>query len=529
MIRTYLSKRPVLILAIACLIQWALLFAITTPAWDATFYYAYARSVVFDGDLKIDNDLRLSYPTTAPDFAAKQLDQDKLETGRVASPFAIGSSLIWLPWLATLRLGASLAQSAGILPDTLNGYEWYFTAGLATLSMLLGWLAHWIGYRIARVENGRFSALAAALTVLFASPLIYYQYREPLYSHATSAFVTALVTLTWWRSYQKLPGNRQGILLGGLIGLAALVRWQHLVYLVLPAVSTAWWWFSSPGPEKKARLWPTARYLLFVGFAALALLSLQLVQWRVFYGTWLTVPQGSAYVDWRAPFWQPVLFSTFRGILPWMPLIPLAVLGLLSMIRRKPALIVPLLLVLLLETYVNSSTRDWFGGAGFGPRRYTSELVILVLGYAGLIQAIPGRLRSLAALAAGIVLALHQWILLRFGLLERIGGRNLSMYPTYEWIDGTYGEFFRQVSGHLADLIRAPFDFLVLPGSPIRFLSIDIFPIQHIAALVATLIFILLAWQLGRWLSSRIRSSWVFIGLTAVIIIAADIWLLVWG
>jgi hypothetical protein len=529
MIRKYLLQRTTLLLAIACLVQWALLFAITTPAWDATFYYAYARSVVFDGDLQIENDLQLSYPTTAPDFAAKRMDQDKLETGRVASPFALGSSLIWMPWLAVLRLAAEIGQLFGVVPEGISGYEWYFTAGLATLSMLLGWLSHWIGYRIARVENGRFAALAAALTVLFASPLIYYQYREPLYSHATSAFVTGLVTLTWWRTYRTLPGSRQGVLLGGLIGLAALVRWQHLVYLALPAVSTAWWGFSSAGEERRAKLWPAVRYMLFVGAAALALLSIQLVQWRVFYGTWLTVPQGSAYVDWGAPFWQPVLFSTFRGILPWMPLIPLAVIGLVLMARRKPGLVIPLLLVLLLETYVNSSTRDWFGGAGFGPRRYTSELVILILGYAGLLQAIPERLRTLVAVAAGLVLALHQWILLRFGLLEDIGGYNLSMYPTYEWVDGSYSTFFQAVSDHLRDMVQAPFDFFVLPGSPIRFLSIDVFPIRHLVALVATMLFVLFAWQFGRSFGKRIQGSWLVVGVTAVLIIAADIWLLIWG
>jgi hypothetical protein len=254
-----------------------------------------------------------------------------------------------------------------------------------------------------------------------------------------------------------------------------------------------------------------------------------LVQWRVFYGTWLTVPQGSAYVDWRAPFWEPVLFSTFRGILPWMPLIPLAVLGLLAMARRKPGLVVPLLLVLLLETYVNSSTRDWFGGAGFGPRRYTSELVILIVGYAGLIQLLPGLLRRPLAVVAGLGLALHQWILLRYGLLERIGGRNLSMYPTYEWIDGSYAAFAQEVGRHLADMVRTPFDFFVLPGSPLRFLSIDIWPIRHLAALIATLIFVWLLWQTGRWLGKRIGRSWVFVGLAAVLVLAADIWLLFWS
>jgi hypothetical protein len=522
-------RRPAFILAAVCLIQWALLFAVTTPAWDAAFYYAYARSIVFDGDLRIDNDLQLSYPTTAPDFAAKRLDQERSETGRVVTHFAIGSGLIWLPWLAVLRLGAAAGQTAGFLPPTLTGYEWYFTAGLATLSMLLGWLAHWFGCRMARLEFGRFSALAGTITVLFATPLLYYQYREPLYSHATSAFVTGLVVVVWWRTYQQLPGSRYGVLLGGVIGLAALVRWQHLVYLALPAVSTVWWYFFAPKADSRAKLWPAARYLLIVGLAALAVLSIQLVHWRVIYGTWLTIPQGSSFLDWRAPFWRPLLFSTFRGIIPWMPIIPLAVIGLLVSLRRKAALVIPLLLVLLLEIYVNGSTRDWFAGAGFGPRRFTSELIIIILGYAALLQLVPGRLRRWIALAAGLLLALHQWILLRFGLLERIGGRNLSMAPTFEWVDRSYTAFFQELTAHLNDLVQAPFDFFVFPGSPIHLLSIAAFPIRPLVALAATLFFMLFAWQISRSFGRRIQGSWIFVGTTAVLIIAADIWLLVWG
>ncbi|MFZ0547604.1 MAG: hypothetical protein WAM60_19310 [Candidatus Promineifilaceae bacterium] len=524
-----LLRKPALVLALACLVQWALLFAMTTPAWDAAFYYSYARSIVFDGDLRVDNDLRLSYPTTAADFAAKGLDQVRTETGRVVTPFAVGSGLVWLPWLTVLRLGAALGQAVDRFPASLTGYEWYFTAGLAAFSMALGWLAHWIGYRIGRVTFGRFSALAAALTVLFASPLLYYQYREPLYSHATSAFVTGLVVLVWWRTAKTLPGNRFGVLLGGVIGLAALVRWQHLVYLALPGVSAVWWWFSSSTEERGKRGWPVIRYLLVVGLAALVVLSFQLAHWRVVYGSWLTIPQGNSFIDWRAPFWQPLLFSTFRGILPWMPVLVLAVIGLLVSIRRNGALVVPLLLVLALEFYVNASTRDWFAGAGFGPRRFTSELVIIILGYAGLLQAMPDRFRPLIATAAGVMLGLHQWILLRYGLLEKIGGRTLSMSPNFEWAEGTYSEFFRALSSHFNDLVRAPFDFFVLPGSPIHLLSIGVFPIRQIIILALTLLFMLFLWQVGRWLGKQMRGSWLFVGVSAVLIVTADLWLLIWG
>jgi hypothetical protein len=520
----------VILIGLACLVQWALLLAITTPAWDAAFYYAYARSVVFDGDLEIENDLQLAYPTSAPDFARRGLDEVRTETGRVASPFAVGSSLLWLPWLALLRLVAETGWIGDLSPGNLNGYETLFVAGLATLSMLFGWLAFWIAYGVASAETGRFNGLAATLILLFSTPLLYYLYREPLYSHGTSALVTGLVVLAWWRQYRRRPAVGQALLVGGLIGLAALVRWQHLVYLVLPMTSAAFWWWSLPADERRAGGLQVVGYLVAVGAAALAVFSIQLVQWQLFYGTWLTVPQGGAYVDWRAPFWRPVLFSTFRGLLAWMPVVFWAALGLILQIRRQPRLVVPLLLVLLLETYVNSSTRDWFGGGGFGPRRYTSETVILVIGCAVLLQALRGRIGRPAAMAGGVLLATHQWILLRYGLGEKIGGYIQSMYPTYEWVDESYANFVNQMASHLADIVRTPYDFFVLPGSPISLASRGLSWSPQVTALLSTAIFLLLLWLLGRWLLPRLLSvvagGWSLVLLVAAVILAANWWLL---
>jgi hypothetical protein len=526
--------RPAVILVLACLVQWGLLFAITTPAWDATFYYAYARSLVFDGDLHIENDLRLSYPTTAPDFAAKGLDEVRTETGRVASPFAIGSSLLWLPWLAVARLILESGRLLGLLTGPFTGYEWPFAAVTAVLSTLVGWLAFWIGLRVAAseergvkseergawsVERGGWWAGVAAVTLLFSTPLVYYLYREPLYSHGASAFVTGLCVYAWWR-WRESVAVGPALLIGGLIGLAGLVRWQHVVYLALPAGTALGWWLNQRrskellltdgrdhGRKKTSKGvttndWQVVRYLLLVGLAAAAVFSLQLAQWQLFYGTWLTVPQGGAYVDWRAPFWQPVLFSTYRGLLTWMPVIVPAVGGLMVLARRKPGLAIPLLLVLLLETYVNSSTRDWFGGGGFGPRRYTSELTILIIGYAAFLQALPRPGRAVLAGVLGVALALHQWILLRFGLLEKIGGHNLSMYPTYQWVDGSLGAFGRALAAHLPDL-RHPLDFFVLPGSPLDvILRLHRWPITHVVTLLLAAVFAAGCWWAG-WYGVR--------------------------
>jgi hypothetical protein len=350
--------------------------------------------------------------------------------------------------------------------------------------------------------------VVAAVTLLFSTPLVYYLYREPLYSHGASAFVTGLCVYAWWRWRERMTAG-PALLIGGLIGLAGLVRWQHVVYLALPIGSAVEWWlnqrkrkelFLTDGKDHGRKNWEFIRYLVLVGVAAGVVFLIQLAQWRLFYGTWLTVPQGGAYVDWRAPFWRPVLFSTYRGLLTWMPVVMPAVGGLAWLARRKPGLAIPMLLVLLLETYVNSSTRDWFGGGGFGPRRYTSELTILVVGYAAFLQALPRPGRGVVALLLGLGLGLHQWLLLRYGLVERIGGRNLSMYPTYEWVEGSLAEFGGALAAHLPDL-RAPLDVFVLPGSPLDVvLRLGQWPAVHLAALLVGVGFVAGCWLAGRYL-----------------------------
>ena len=47
-------------------------------------------------------------------------------------------------------------------------------------------------------------------------------------------------------------------------------------------------------------------------------------------------------------------------------------------------LVSPLLIVLVLEIYLRGSVRDWFSAGGYGSRRFSSDLVIFIVGYAGL-------------------------------------------------------------------------------------------------------------------------------------------------
>lgn len=494
------DRSALLVLVAAFLLLWLLLFSLREPTWDAVSYYVFARSVLFDGDLDMGNDFRLSYPTATPDFVAKGFDQDLTITGRVHNQFAIGSALLWLPWLSTLGAVARLIQ----LPGPLTGYERFFVGNVGVLSALLGVAAFWLSYRVARAMTGRWVALASAVTLLAATPLLNYQFRVPIYSHTLSAFATAVCVYVWWRQYQRPAEPGRALLLGGLIGLAALVRWQNALFLLLPLLSAGMWWLGLSAAERHTRWREAAVYLLLVGLGALAVFSLQMSVWKVLSGSFLTIPQGEGFMEWNGSYLMPLLFSPFRGLLAWMPVFFLALIGYIPLLRRSPRLAVPLLAVLLVSIYVNASTRDWFGGAGFGPRRFTSELTILVVGYAAFLELIPARVRKLSSVLLGIGLVFHHWLLLRFGMAERVGGRPLTMTPTFLWEDQPWNEFLQQLGELAQRAVRDLQVFLVFPDSPLDVvLRHQNWPWQHLATLAATGLFVALVALAGWWLVRR--------------------------
>ena len=490
MIRRPWYSSPLLILLALFLLQWLFLQSIREPTWDAVSYYIYARSVVFDRDLQFENDYQLSYPTAGEHFAYKALDQVKTETGRVANLFAVGTALLWLPWLTVLRVAALFLFPVEV---GLTGYERFFVSNLAALSALFGFLAILLSYCVAQGAINRRLALVSAATLMFATPMLYYQFREPMYSHTASALAVSLCVFVWWRRHDTKVTAWHALGLGALIGLAGLVRWQNLAYLLLPFMSSLMLWVKEP--ERRSRqVWgPALQNLLLSGVAALAVFTLQMAMWRVLYGSFITIPQGNTFIDWRASFLIPLLFSSFRGLLPWMPVFFLALIGLLALSKRKPLLGLPLLLMLLLAIYINGSTRDWFAGGGYGPRRLTSELVIFVVGYAAFLKLLPRRIRSWAAVLLGIGLALHQWILLRYALEERLGGQVMSMAPTFNWEDIPLTQFIVDLLSLAVRAGQQPIDFLILPDSPISIiLNSQAWPVQHVGTLLATFLFLLL-------------------------------------
>jgi hypothetical protein len=266
------------------LFQFLCLFRPDALAWDGAFYYAYTRSTVCDGDLRLGNDLVLLYKARDdPYFRKARFESVLTSTGRVDNPFAIGVSLLWLPWFVMAHALISLLGWVGAGPSRFVCYEWPFVWGMATVTCVYGWLGVVIGFHLAKKLVSEWVALVASAVTMFVTPLLYYQFREPFYAHAASAMTTALFVYAWWCFAERADERiGQAFLLGFLAGLAALVRSQNIVYVVLPI----WTLFFSCLSFVRRRDWRgVGRVLLWLfvfGVSLVLVLTLQFSVWYVF-------------------------------------------------------------------------------------------------------------------------------------------------------------------------------------------------------------------------------------------------------
>ncbi len=513
-------KKVIYLSALLCVgvLQWASFFQSEVFTWDAAFYLAAARSLVFDHDLRLSNDLALSYRTASPDFEAKEYHNQFIHQDRVYNPFAIGTSFAWVPWFRMVKLGYDIV---GLQTD---GFEWPYRIGAATISLVLGWATFAIGFSIATRDTAKSWSFWATLTALFATPLLYYLYHEPGYSHAISALVAGVVVLVWLLSKGSVS-LISGFALGLLIGIAALVRWQHAVYLLLPAYSG----FRALS-KTEVDLQTFGGYGLLVALGFFVGLSPQLVIWQLSTGSWFTVPQGDSFMVWLPLYLPQFLFSTYRGVLAWMPLLFPALFGLIISARRHPNRYLPLILVLAAQIYVNASTPDWMGCGGYGPRRLSSELVILILGYSAFLGWLSKHSSLLPHVLNSTIVA-HQLVLFRFGLAEALGGRAIAkIADTYLVVEATaWPEFVRTLLNHLPRLF--PPTTLISPDAFIATATHDLRAWASLALLAVFIGLGVLLVQLVRRLFQQHSRRFLVVMASgvSVFILILNIWLITYA
>ena len=388
---------------------------------DARGYFAYLPSLVFDGDVTLNN----QFETLQPEGKA-HYPYGKGPDGRAANPFPIAPSLLWLPgYLAGVGVESVMSRirPGGHPPGYGAAAAW----GAAAASVLVAGLGGVMTRRLIAVSIGARDALPAVLATWLGTAALYYTLITPLYSHAASWFgVASMLYATHLAAVQPLRIWRW-LVAGLLAGYMVAIRLPDAALLVMPFVMFA---------ATARQLWPDWRPLpacvlawsigVAVGYLPQGITSYLL------YGHWVTSSPTELGATFQAGVFVDALFSSrYEGWISWTPMIALALAGLVVLMRRGHsaearrlafAAILGVIALYLMDVFHPYSRP----GAAFGARRYVSGSPLIAIGIAGALNVEGGRFRWTVTRFLWALVAWNIWLLTCYELLVNV----YRVYPT---------------------------------------------------------------------------------------------------
>ena len=388
---------------------------------DGLHHYVQLRSMVFDRDLRFTNEyLRLYGLTPQTVDSETRWVIETNATGHIRNLMPVGPALLWTPAFLLTSCGVWVADRFGA-SYALDGYGRLFQASAAFSGVAAATFGAWFAFLAASALFRPRSAIWATLMIWLGSSAIYYSVISPTYSHAASMCAVSAFWCVWIRTQEQQSLGRYAFI-GALAGVAALMRWQDGVLLLVPMIEAVW----RRTPRSAA-----ARMIVSAAAAVLAFVP-QMIVWQRLYGHAFTIPQGAAFMRWTQPAGWSVLFSDNHGLFTWTPVIAVAVVGLVPLWRRAPVVAATSSSFLLMSWYVNASVADWWAGEAFGARRFVACFPVFVLGAAAVFDQWHARPQRIQIVTLGFV-ALAFLLLVQYQTFMH-GARDIAPYPR-----GIYG------------------------------------------------------------------------------------------
>lgn len=427
---------------------------------DGVGYYAFGRALLTQRNL----DFAPDYQHANEGFREARLDASgaprpefRTVTGHLDNHFTVGPAMLWAPFLLCAHAGVLIARAAGAHVPA-DGFSLPYLFAMAGGTLLYGFLALLISYRVACQFVAERWALFATIAIWWASSLPVYMYFNPSWSHAHSAFCVALFFWYWLRTREHRTAARWAML-GLIAGLMINVYYPNALVLavLIPEALTqyrvAWSRNNASGLRPGGLL---GRHLLFGAITLASLLPTFLTRYYVYGGFFQTGYIPITQWAWRSPWFLELLFSSNHGLFSWTPLLLISVAGILLFWRKAPGIGASVFCVLLAFYYFMASYPDWPGISSYGNRFFVSLTVFFVLGLAVVLERIAAFFSSRTVASAWFAGALGVFVLWNLGLIFQWGAHLIPARGEVSWKQVTYNQFHavpRQIASQLGSYL----------------------------------------------------------------------------
>jgi hypothetical protein len=439
---------------------------------DGFGYYAFARTLLIQHDLNFEEDLHKGYETN-PEVMKESFREKYLvpATGRFANHFTLGPAILWSPFLIPAHIFATVVDKIRGTHLSADGFSKPYIIAMALGTAIYGFLGVWLSFLVARKYLPERWAGLAAFGIWFASPLAFYIYVDPSFSHAHSAFVAALFVWYWDRT-RGTRTRKQWLILGLISGLLINVYYPNALLLMLPLLeSMSVYWNalrhrqaqSSTAPEPAVQS-PGALFANNLLFALInfVLFIPAMITKKILFGGYLKFGYKEHWY-WNSPAFFKTWLSADHGLFTWTPILIFAVLGLVLLLRKNQLLGSYFLILFLAYTYFIGCYETWHGLHSYGARFFVSLTVLFVVGLAAFLDwiasLVPARSLVLRALPAAIAL-LALW---NFGLMFQFGLHLVPPVGPISFRDAAYNQVavvpvrsFRMLSSLASNRLHMP-------------------------------------------------------------------------
>jgi hypothetical protein len=374
--------------------------------WDGSFYFYWLRSPLWGGDFDFTDDIR-DCGTLPPYFKELALQLPRTPLGLQPNKYGVGWAFVNTPAYVTAdemaHVWRKLSPTSAPVEDgvgpiyQLSVLLWQLGLAIASLFLAIEVLKEWFSRDV---------AVLAVLVMWLGGFLFLYQTYLVAAAHNTVFFaLTACYASA--HAFRRNPGAwLPWLFCGASAGLLVITRYQTLVYLFYPVV------LALQVVRMRAGFSSSVSRIVMALLAFFAVVSVQLIAWKMVYGSWLLYSYAGESFYLLQPRFFDVLFSPFHGLFYWSPFLLVGLCGFVAWLFRDGARVairrpeLCWLLSLLITYWLNAAWQTWWFGAAFGSRAFEGCVLFFMAGGAyGLERLSLSRARH-AVLAVALVFAM---------------------------------------------------------------------------------------------------------------------------
>lgn len=321
-------------------------------AWDVAGYYWYLPSVFIYKDLRrqeFKDSILQKYHPSGNDF-----QEAFLYKGNYVMKYSSGMALMYTPFFLAAHL------VAGALGYPRDGFSLPYQFAIQFGGFLVALLGLWLFRKLLlRFYNDKVVALALFALVVGTNYLNYAAIDTGM-PHSWLFTLYVVLILCTIRFYEA-PNYKYAVYIGLLVGLATLTRPTDLISLLIPLLWGLRGLSIAAVKKQVSFLGHNFRYIGIAGLCAIGMFAIQLFYWRHTTGQWLIYSYQDQGFSWSSPNFQKYIFGYTTGWLVYTPMMFLAFLGLIPLIRNNAHWPV-LLAFFLVNLYIVCAWNVWYYG-----------------------------------------------------------------------------------------------------------------------------------------------------------------------